>query len=80
MNPSRTVDSTHTNLQGYNEIVMLRRIPESHKINAVDLFPALVEAGKTAHGVLYDLPHDNERKINHEWATHKTLEEYTRMK
>ena len=75
-----TVDSEHTVLQGYNEVMMLRRLPENHKKNAVSLFPSLVEEGKTAHSVMYVLPHDNERKSNHEWANDGTIQEYIRMK
>ena len=32
-----TVDSGHTCLSGYNEVVMLRRMPEVHKIRALDI-------------------------------------------
>jgi hypothetical protein len=30
-----TVDSGHQCLTGYNEVLMLRRMPESHKTNAI---------------------------------------------
>ena len=36
-----TVDSGHSNLSGYNEVVMLRRLPECHKLNACALIPQL---------------------------------------
>ena len=34
-----TVDSGHYNLSGYNEVVMLRRLSECHKLNACVLIP-----------------------------------------
>jgi hypothetical protein len=48
-----TVDSGHTCLSGYNEVVMLRRLPEEHKVNAMDFLPA-------GHDALFGLPHDVE--------------------
>ena len=36
-----TVDSGHSNLSGYNEVVMLRRLPECHKLNACALIQQL---------------------------------------
>jgi hypothetical protein len=33
-----TVDSGHQCLRGYNEVVMLRRLTETHKINAIFVF------------------------------------------
>ena len=75
-----TVDSGHTALQGYNEVILLRRIPEPHKVNAVGIFPSLVEAGSSAKDVLYGLPHANERETRHEWANNDTILELQAMK
>jgi hypothetical protein len=75
-----TVDSGHTVLEGYNEVILLRRIPERHKKHAVCQFPALVEAGSSAKDVLYGLPHANERKTRHQWANEETLQEYKKMR
>ena len=36
-----TVDSGHSNLSGYYEVVMLRRLPECHKLNACAHIPQL---------------------------------------
>ena len=35
-----TVDSGHSCLNGYNEVVMLRRLPECHKRQACQLIPS----------------------------------------
>ena len=75
-----TVDSGHTVLQGYNEVILLRRIPQDHKSKAISQFPELVEAGSTPEAVLYGLPHTNQRENSHKWATEETLDEYKDMK
>lgn len=46
-----TVDSGHSCLTGYNEVVMLRRLPENHKVYAM----SFVE-----DGAVYGLPHDRQ--------------------
>jgi hypothetical protein len=75
-----TVDSGHTVLEGYNKVILLRRIPEPHKVHAVGIFPSLVEAGSSAKKVLYGLPHANERKSSHEWANADTILDLQAMK
>ena len=55
-----TVNSGHSNLSGYNEVVMLRRLPECHKLNAWALIPQLGDDCKPtnqAMNMLYQLPH-----------------------
>lgn len=47
-----TVDSGHLCLQGANEVVMLRRLPEVHKKNAMHLL-----YGITDYDPLHELPH-----------------------
>ena len=47
-----TVDSGHTCHAGYNEVVMLRRLPDSHKRNAMKYLPK-------GHDALYEKPHDD---------------------
>ena len=69
-----TVDSEHTNLHGYNEVVILRRMPQCHKENARKLWPSLRENS------LYGLPHDNVKGEDEQWATEETIAEYERMK
>ena len=49
-----TVDSGHLCLSGYNEVVMLRRLPERHKCNALNL---LTGSSQSSHDTLYGLPH-----------------------
>lgn len=50
-----TVDSGHLCLTGYNEVVMLRRLPERHKIHALEL---LRRGGRgEKYDGLYGLPH-----------------------
>lgn len=58
-----TVDSGHTCLSGFNEVVMLRRLPEAHKINACREIPNLFGSPRNneqARDVLYNLPHDDQ--------------------
>jgi hypothetical protein len=76
-----TVDSGHSNLSGYNEVVILRRLPECHKLNACDMVPAL-EGGRREHqamNMLYRLPHDD-RDDKPNWPTMKTIEGWEKMK
>ena len=54
-----TVDSGHLCLTGYNEVVMLRRLPERHKMNALSLLRG--EGAGEAYDGLYGLPHDEVR-------------------
>jgi hypothetical protein len=58
-----TVDSGHSVLSGYNEVVMLRRIPECHKLNACRIIPSLrgCRTLQEARATLYKLPHDDGR-------------------
>jgi len=51
-----TVDSGHLCLGGYNEVVMLRRMPERHKLHALTLLRGEGGAGAKYNG-LYDMPH-----------------------
>lgn len=49
-----TVDSGHLCLSGYNEVVMLRRLPERHKCRALEL---LNGSSHSSYSALYGLPH-----------------------
>lgn len=53
-----TVDSGHFCLSGYNEVLMIRRIVERHKIHAVEL---LMGKELPAEDILYGLPHCNDQ-------------------
>lgn len=58
-----TVDSGHSNLSGFNEVVMLRRLPECHKLQACKLIPTMSGecSDDDAISTLYKLPHDDGR-------------------
>jgi hypothetical protein len=58
-----TVDSGHSNLCGFNEVVMLRRLPECHKLQACQKIPTLANdiSEEEAVNCLYKLPHDDGR-------------------
>ena len=58
-----TVDSGHINLHGYNEIVILRRLPDIHKINA---------ARRLGVKTMETLPHDRVTPLK--WPTTKDIE------
>ena len=69
------MDSEHTNLHGYNEVVMLRRLPYCHQQNVRKLWPSV------SMDAMYHLPHDNvEGKDDMEWATVKLIKEYDALK
>jgi hypothetical protein len=71
-----TVDSGHLCLSGYNEVVILRRLPERHKYNAVDILNRTV-GGNFAP--LYNLPHDDENE-KPGWMTKATIGKWEEMK
>jgi len=54
-----TVDSGHYNVTGYNEVIMLRRMPEIHKRNACRMVPGASDK----YDALYGKPHDSESGI-----------------
>lgn len=51
-----TVDSGHLCLSGFNEVVMIRRLPERHKMHALALLKGK-EGVRLRYDGLYDLPH-----------------------
>jgi hypothetical protein len=78
-----TVDSGHSNLSGYNEVVMLRRLPECHKRKACQLIPSLAIDGSSrerqALNILYRLPHDDRRDDKLSWADTSTIEQWKKL-
>jgi hypothetical protein len=74
-----TVDSGHLCLSGYNEIVILDRIPEEHKRNALDIFqnPKKNKGSRRFDG-MYGLPHCDGDKP--EWPTNDMIEKCNLMK
>ncbi len=69
-----TVDSGHLCLSGYNEVVMLRRLDERHKKNALDI----LKSKDCDYDALYGLPHADGRKPA--WPTHDMIEKCRSMK
>jgi hypothetical protein len=61
-----TCDSGHLALSGYNEVVMLRRLPERHKANACKAL-----SKDLAYDGMYGLPHD--QAILPGWPTKDTI-------
>jgi len=55
-----TVDSGHLCLSGYNEIVMLRRLPTNHKENAMNILTGQYSEGSPIYDGLYKLPHGSD--------------------
>lgn len=56
-----TVDSGHTCLCGYNEVIMLQRLDDNHKRHASHFLLPNIEKGKAPaedFDPLYELPHD----------------------
>ena len=51
-----TVDSGHVCLSGYNEVVMLRRMPEESKLHAMSILNGDKD-GAGSYNTLYGLPH-----------------------
>lgn len=73
-----TVDSGHLALSGYNEVVMLRRLPERHKAEANKLLPnATDKKGNTVYDSMYGLPHD--QTVQPQWPTGATIAGYQKM-
>uniref|UniRef100_A0A7S2YQT9 JmjC domain-containing protein n=1 Tax=Entomoneis paludosa TaxID=265537 RepID=A0A7S2YQT9_9STRA len=67
-----TVDSGHCVLSGYNEVVMLRRLPERHKDHASKLMP-----NRGEYDALYNFPHENGKKPD--WPTNETVQAWEDM-
>jgi len=64
-----TVDSGHLCLSGFNEVVMLRRMPENHKGNALRLL-----YGETSYDPLHELPHGDLLGTKPKWPTKLGIE------
>ena len=70
-----TVDSGHINLHGYNEVVILRRLPEEHHENAMTICTSLIEGTDDSFN---SMPHD--RKEFSPWATRDVIQKFKTMK
>ena len=64
-----TVDSGHVNLHGYNEVVILRRLPDIHKFNA---------SARLGVKTWLSLPHDRREKLK--WPSSSDIEWLKSMK
>jgi hypothetical protein len=73
--PIRLVpDSGHFCIQGYNEVLMLRRLPERHKLHACQMVP-----GFEKYNPLYDLPHGFDQESPPHWFDVETIEKWRKM-
>ena len=80
-----TVDSGHYVVAGYNEVVMLRRMPERHKQNACKMIPRRVGVSSNSqrdYDSLYSLPHGDkaDQGDRPDWPHNKTVEDWKAMK
>jgi hypothetical protein len=64
-----TVDSEHTNLHGYNEVVILRRLREDYRKDAMKLCDSLS---------LTTLPHNRDEESK--WPTYSVIEKLRERK
>jgi hypothetical protein len=69
-----TVDSGHLCCRGYNEVVMLRRLPERHKNHALHL---LTGTPSSSSSFLYGKPHDMEKTPS--WPTNEAIKNCEQM-
>ena len=77
-----TVDSGHTCICGFNEIIISRRLPEQHKLRACSMIPSRESVGpeQQAKNMLYRLPHDDGREDKPSWPTKASIDEMNKMK
>jgi len=74
-----TVDSGHTCLSGYNEVVMLRRMPEEHKQRALYILNDQAKKKRSKYDGLYGLPHGDGLGAKPDWPSVDAIEECRRM-
>lgn len=70
-----TVNSGHVCLSGYNEVIMLRRLPERHKVNAM----AILSPDGVNVCDLWNEPHCPSQKVRMRWATHDQIKKLDDM-
>ncbi len=66
-----TVDSGHSCITGYNEVVMLRRMPEEHKHFAAE---------QLGYDGVHRLPHDVGTKYENIWPKKSVIKKWEEMK
>ena len=82
-----TVDSGHTCLSGYNEVVMLRRMPEVHKLRALDILTMhstnkgsnKKNSPKKKYDALYGLPHGDGFTNRPDWPSCEVIYQWREM-
>lgn len=87
-----TVDSGHVCLSGYNEVLMLRRLPEAHKKYAMSTYTAYNEVGSrnskrssqkrkknNAYNPLDDFPHNDGFDSMPSWPTKDIVKHWRSM-
>jgi hypothetical protein len=67
-------DSGHFCISGYNEVLMLRRLPERHKLHACQMVP-----GFEKYNPLYDVPHGFEQECPPNWFDVETIEKWRKL-
>jgi hypothetical protein len=82
-----TVDSGHTVVSGYNEVIMIRRMPESHKNKVVKIVSSQTQTnGKSVgdYDPLYKLPHgdvgNGSQGLRPDWFSSETVESLRKEK
>jgi hypothetical protein len=73
-----TVDSGHLCIQGYNEVIILRRLTERHKKHALWILSGYNNDGSYFDG-LYSEPHGDNLGKKPKWATNEMINECKRM-
>jgi hypothetical protein len=71
-----TVNSGHVCLSGYNEVIMLRRLPTRHKERAMEI----LKSGGAERYNLWNEPHCASQKARPRWAKVAQIEQLKRMK
>jgi len=76
-----TVDSGHVCLSGYNEVVMLRRLPERHKRHALRFLTGSYKNPREhTFEALYNLPHGDGLGDKPRWPDNEALQKCNEMK
>ncbi|GKY91915.1 hypothetical protein MPSEU_000163100 [Mayamaea pseudoterrestris] len=70
-----SVDSGHLCIDGYNEVFIMRRLPEQYKANAVDILNKTLGSN---YSPLYSLPH-NDKNEKPPWMTTETIKAFEDM-
>ena len=75
-----TVDSGHLCLSGYNEVVMLRRLPERHKRHALRFLTGSYKSKEPSFEALYNLPHGDGLGEKPRWPDNEAVAHCNAMK